>query len=127
MQRGEPACADKWLRAELACSQGADLILELPAVFSLRSAQFFFAHGAISILKACGCVNYICCGTETSDYDFMEAASAITTSESQLRLQDKLKQGQSYATACSELLPQLPLQSPNDILALEYSKALFRQ
>ena len=47
MQRGEPACADKWLRAELACSQGADLILELPAVFSLRSAQFF-AHGAIS-------------------------------------------------------------------------------
>lgn len=54
----------------------------------------------------------------------MEAASAITTSESQLRLQDKLKQGQSYAAACSELLPQLPLQSPNDILALEYSKAL---
>ncbi len=41
-----------------------------------------------------------------------------------MRLQDKLKQGQSYATACSELLPQLPLQSPNDILALEYSKAL---
>jgi len=123
MQRGEPACADKWLRAELACSQGADLILELPAVFSLRSAQFF-AHGAISILKACGCVNYICCGTETPNYDFMESASAITTSESQLCLQNKLKQGQSYAAACSELLPQLPLKSPNDILALEYSKAL---
>ena len=55
MQRGEPAFLDKWLRARLAVENGVDLVLELPAAFSLRSAEFF-ASGAVKILAATGVV-----------------------------------------------------------------------
>ena len=56
MQRGEPAVLSKWKRASCAVQGGADLVLELPCVFTLRSAEFF-AKGAVQLLAATGCVN----------------------------------------------------------------------
>ena len=130
MQRGEPAFLDKWTRARLAVANGADLVIELPAAFSLRSAQYF-AAGAVALLQACGCVSTLSCGTENPATDFAALASALTSSECSKLLQERLKRGLSYAAASEQVLQQLTgqdirLDTPNDILALEYSKALLR-
>lgn len=130
MQRGEPALLDKWTRARLAVDNGADLVIELPAAFSLRSAQYF-ASGAVALLQACGCVSTLSCGTENSATDFTALASALTSPKCSKLLQEKLQQGLSYAAASEQALQELTgkkiqLNTPNDILALEYSKALLK-
>lgn len=130
MQRGEPALLDKWTRARLAVDNGADLVIELPAAFSLRSAQYF-ASGAVALLQACGCVSTLSCGTENPATDFTALASSLTSPECSKLLQEKLQQGLSYAAASEQALQKLTgqriqLNTPNDILALEYSKALLK-
>lgn len=130
MQRGEPALLDKWTRARLAVDNGADLVIELPAAFSLRSAQYF-ASGAVALLQACGCVSTLSCGTENPATDFTALATALTSTECSKLLQEKLQQGLSYAAASEQALQELTgkkiqLNTPNDILALEYSKALLQ-
>ena len=130
MQRGEPALLDKWTRARLAVDNGADLVIELPAAFSLRSAQYF-ASGAVALLQACGCVSTLSCGTENPATDFNALASSLTSTECSKLLQEKLQQGLSYAAASEQALQKLTskkiqLNTPNDILALEYSKALLQ-
>lgn len=130
MQRGEPALLDKWTRARLAVDNGADLVIELPAAFSLRSAQYF-ASGAVALLQACGCVSTLSCGTENPATDFTALATALTSTECSKLLQEKLQQGISYAAASEQALQELTgkkmqLNTPNDILALEYSKALLK-
>ena len=127
MQRGEPAFMDKWQRARLAVENGVDLVLELPATFSLRSAEFF-ARGAVNILKATGCVTHLSCGAESPNTDFVKLASIITSEAFQKELQSLIKTGLPYASAYEKTLQALAgieaLNTPNDILALEYSKAL---
>ncbi len=124
MQRGEPAVLDKWQRAQLAMQGGADLVLELPCAFTLRSAEFF-ARGAVQLLAATGCCNTLCCGAETATADFAELARRATSSETQTKLRTLLKDGASYASAaCEALGSSYALTAPNDILALEYTKAL---
>ena len=127
MQRGEPAFMSKWQRARLAVENGVDLVLELPATFSLRSAEFF-ARGAVDILKATGCVTHLSCGAESPDTDFVKLASIITSEAFQKELQSLIKTGLPYAAAYEKTLQALTdakaLNTPNDILALEYSKAL---
>lgn len=130
MQRGEPALLDKWTRARLAVDNGADLVIELPAAFSLRSAQYF-ASGAVALLQACGCVSTLSCGTENPATEFTALATALTSTECSKLLQEKLQQGLSYAAASEQALQELTgkkiqLNTPNDILALEYSKALLK-
>lgn len=130
MQRGEPPLLDKWTRARLAVDNGADLVIELPAAFSLRSAQYF-ASGAVALLQACGCVSTLSCGTENPATDFTALATALTSTECSKLLQEKLQQGISYAAASEQALQKLTgkkiqLNTPNDILALEYSKALLK-
>lgn len=128
MQRGEPAFLDKWTRAKLAVDNGADLVIELPAVFSLRSAQYF-AAGATALLEACGCISHLSCGAETPDFDFPALSKLINSNTFQSALKENIKQGLSYAAAYEKTLQELTdtatrLHSPNDILALEYCKAL---
>ena len=140
MQRGEPACLDKWLRARLAVENGAALVLELPTNFSLRSAQFF-ASGGVQLLAATGCVNALACGVESPERDFVALANSIMSAKAQSRIKELLSQGKSYAVACAAVLAEAeqasaaassdnsvsgyaPLAKPNDILALEYTKAL---
>ena len=59
MQRGIPAIIDKWKRAEMAIKNGVDLVLELPLVYSISSAEHF-AFGSVSLLNSLGIVNTIC-------------------------------------------------------------------
>ena len=143
MQRGEPACLSKWLRARLAVENGAALVLELPTAFSLRSAQFF-ASGGVQLLAATGSVNMLSCGVESPELDFGALAQRITSDAAQGRIRSLLSQGKSYAAACAAVLSEAQqeagvtamqassnegkafagLTKPNDILALEYAKAL---
>ena len=143
MQRGEPACLSKWLRARLAVENGAALVLELPTAFSLRSAQFF-ASGGVQLLAATGSVNTLSCGVESPELDFGALAQRITSDAAQGRIRSLLSQGKSYAAACAAVLSEAQqeagvtamqassnegkdfagLTKPNDILALEYVKAL---
>ena len=143
MQRGEPACLSKGLRARLAVENGAALVLELPTAFSLRSAQFF-ASGGVQLLVATGSVNTLSCGVESPELDFGAFAQRITSDAAQGRIRSLLSQGKSYAAACAAVLGEAQqedgvtamqassnegkafagLTKPNDILALEYAKAL---
>ncbi len=128
MQRGEPAFLDKWTRARLAVQSGVDLVFELPCAFSLRSAQFF-AAGAVSLLEATGCVRCLACGAEHPEYDFTALAGTAASPAYRSLLRELLRAGRSYAAASAEALTRLgaaptPLELPNDILALEYAKAL---
>ena len=127
-QRGEPAFLDKWQRSRLAVENGVDLVIELPAAFSLRSAEYF-AKGAVDILSALGVISTLSCGAENPQFDFMAMAATITSSEFQQNLRLELSNCLSYAAACAKLLflnskEAKTLNTPNDILALEYSKAL---
>ena len=143
MQRGEPACLSKWLRARLAVENGAALVLELPTAFSLRSAQFF-ASGGVQLLAATGSVTTLSCGVESPELNFGALAQRITSDAAQGRIRSLLSQGKSYAAACAAVLGEAQqedgvtamqassnegkafagLTKPNDILALEYAKAL---
>ena len=126
MQRGEPAVLSKWQRASCAVQGGADLVLELPCVFTLRSAEFF-AKGAVQLLAATGCVNTLACGTEHPQSDFEAAASLACSAEAQARLRELLQNGLSYAQAWEKILgAHTAFRTPNDILALEYTKALLQ-
>ena len=126
MQRGEPAVLSKWKRASCAVQGGADLVLELPCVFTLRSAEFF-ATGAVQLLAATGCVNTLACGTEHPQSDFVAAARLACSAEAQARLRELLQSGLSYAQAWEKILgANTAFRTPNDILALEYTKALLQ-
>lgn len=126
MQRGEPAILSKWQRAAFAVQGGADLVLELGCAFTLRSAEFF-AKGAVQLLAATGCVNTLACGTEHPQSDFEAAASLACSAEAQARLRELLQNGLSYAQAWEKILgANTAFRTPNDILALEYTKALLQ-
>lgn len=138
VQRGDPALLDKYARTRAALSCGADLVLELPGCFATGSAEYF-ARGAISMLDHLGMVDYLCFGSECSDIQFLSQFADIFLEEPEQYkkiLLEKLKLGYSYPTARSNALiiayPQLAadisvVSSPNNILGIEYIKALHRR
>ena len=133
VQRGEPAVMDKFSRAQAAVLCGADLVLELPVCSACGSAEFF-AQGAVSILNALGCVDYLCFGSESADLASLRTIADILSDEPpayRQALKDALKTGVSFPKARETALrrvlsPDLSslLARPNDILAVEYLKAL---
>ena len=130
VQRGGPAFFSKWDRARAAVLCGADLVLELPAVWACAPAERF-AAGAVEILAGCGCVSMISCGSESGDsQQLRQAADAIREAETSPLVARLLKTGITYAAAREEAVRQLCggqtadlLRSPNNILAIEYLKA----
>lgn len=127
MQRGEPAILNKWQRAALAACGGVDLVLELPCAASLRSAQYF-AASAVQLLAATGCVNTLSCGVENPQLDFADAAQTASSAAAQSKLRSLLAEGLSYAQAWEKVLGAAnTFSAPNNILALEYTKALLAQ
>ena len=129
-QRGTPAVLDKWTRAGHAVDGGADLVLELPFVFACRSAQDF-ARGGVSLLMQLGVVSHLAFGTEAADIAPLErAAREIDTEKIQHRIAHGLSMGLSYATALSSALAEQLgieeriLRTPNNILGMEYLRAL---
>ncbi len=131
MQRGEPSILSPWVRAELAVRGGADLVLQLPATYSLRSAQYF-AQGAVQTLAATGCVSHLACGVESPAIDFWELAQRLESSTIQETIRQHMRNGESYARACAHALTEVAtgqgnnpsLGLPNDILALAYCQAI---
>ena len=130
VQRGGPAFFSKWDRARAAVKCGADLVLELPAVWSSAPAERF-AAGAVEILAGCGCVKTISCGSESGDAArLIQAAKAVREAENSPLVSQLLKTGITYAAAREQAVRQICgdqaadlLHSPNNILAIEYLKA----
>ena len=129
-QRGSPAILDKWTRAKLAVAGGADLVLELPFVAAVRSAQDF-ARGAIRLLESLGVVDTLAFGAEVADLPaLMSAAAAFDEKFFSQELRRLMAQGISYAAAVTKILAQVTrldeklLRQPNTILAVEYLRAL---
>lgn len=133
VQRGEPAIADKWARAEMALRQGVDLVLELPVLYATRSA-YWFARGGVETLMRTGIVTHISFGVETEDFDLLILTAkklAAETPAYQKELKKALKEGLSFPRARAHALygqsSQALLQSPNNVLALTYLQVLYEK
>lgn len=137
VQRGAPAIMPKHIRAEVALEAGVPLVLELPVCYACGSAEYF-AEGAISILEKLGFIDAICFGSECGDLNILERIASITADEpAEYRafLQEELKNGLSYPKARQNALKRytkdeeidLILSEPNNILGIEYIKALMRR
>lgn len=130
VQRGAPALFDKTRRAEAALRCGANLVLELPVPVCLSSAEGF-AGGGVEILgKFC---DYLAFGCETGNADSLtQAAEGLLSPEFPELLKTELARGISFPAARQTALEKLGanaslLSSPNDILAVEYCKAILSQ
>lgn len=135
VQRGAPAIADKFVRAEMALNGGADLVLELPVCAALGSAEFF-AWGAVSLLNSLGAVDFLCFGSESGDLAALDRTAGLLAEEPpeyRRALQAFLSAGLSFPAARDAALKKTAggssdgedlLSHPNDILGVEYLKAL---
>lgn len=134
VQRGEPACTDKYTRAQWALQAGADIVLELPSVFSNASAQLF-AEGAVRLLNATGVVTDLAFGCEQSSLQVLNDLLDIIVNEPpeyKACLKTHMKLGKSYPRARYDALQELQvpavmlqeLVKPNNILAIEYLRSL---
>ena len=132
VQRGAPAVMPKHLRAESALLSGASLILELPVCFATGSAEYF-AQGSISLLNRLGCIDSICFGSECGDLHLLKEIAQILADEPieyQTALRQALKDGASFPAARQKALNIYSdkyseiLALPNNILGIEYLKAL---
>lgn len=133
VQRGEPAVCSKWRRAEMALKCGADLVVELPVSWAVASAERF-AYGAVSVLNSMGCMDKLLFGCENADAESLfSAASLCLSQEYSEALKKYLSQGLSFPSAREKAVLSLSdertaeiLKTPNNILAVEYCKALLR-
>ena len=130
-QRGDVAIADKFSRAETAVKYGADLVLELPTVYACAPAETF-ARGAVQVLRGTGVLDSLCFGSETDDTELLKAAADIFEDERfKTELKANMESGDYYPKAVekaaetihSQKLAKL-LSTPNNILAVEYLRAL---
>ena len=133
LQRGEPALVDKWARAEMALQAGVDVVVELPLPWACSSAPDF-SRGAVQALAALG-VDSLCFGSESGEIeslqhcaDFLHDNNTFVTEKTA----ELLRQGVNYPQARAQILSELSpdtletsiLIEPNNILGIEYLKAL---
>lgn len=126
VQRGDIAIFDKFTRAKCALMTGAAIVVELPVCFSLANAERF-AAGAVSILNKSGIVSSIAFGAETDDLNELSRVADMmnaSKSNSNALFKANLKSGMSYPRALSNALGINGTLSPNNILAIEYLRAL---
>lgn len=128
-QRGEPAIIDKWSRAKLAISAGADLVVEIPYHFATQSADYF-SYAGITLLEQLK-VEQLIFGSESNNIDDL---TEIAKAELQNNQFDKLvkiysKFGYNYPTALALSLKDLTgkiIDTPNDILGITYIKTILK-
>jgi len=140
VQRGEPAIVDKWTRAKMAVDSGVDLVIELPFIYASQSAELF-AYGAVNTLDKLGIVNSLCFGSEIGNIDILKSISSVLVKEPDLYrsyLKNSLDNGNSFPKAREYALVEYfktsnfndwhsiknILTNPNNILAIEYLKAI---
>ena len=154
VQRGAPSVVDKFTKTKMALSCGADLVIELPLYYSLSSAEFF-AQGAVSILDKTGVIDHLCFGSECGNVALLNDIAKLLNDEPlnyKSILNSNLKSGMSFASAreaailsclkngmlsnneaCAsdeeskEAEISSLLSNPNNILALEYIRALLKR
>lgn len=133
-QRGIPAIMPKHERAEAALTAGADLVIELPVTYATGSAERF-AYGAVSLLHQLRCVDFLSFGCETNTIDALKGIAELLVNPPasfQNDLNHYLKEGYSYPRARQAVIDEYTdfnaslLETPNNILAIEYLKALLR-
>ena len=126
VQRGSPAVYSKFARAEAAARCGADLVLELPLPWALSSAEGF-ARGAVGLLGGLGVVTHLSFGSECGELEPLQrVAEALLDPLLGEDLRAELQAGIPFAARRVGALAEL-LQAPNNILAVEYLKAIFDQ
>ncbi len=144
VQRGEPAVVNKWARTRMALECGVDLVIELPLVYGIRSAEYF-AHGAIQLCNATGLINKIVFGSEIGEIEPLKKIAFILSNENeyfQKRLIIYLNKGYSFPKAREKALIDYlstnnstsiekeeicrVITEPNNILGIEYIKALYK-
>ena len=137
VQRGEPAIVDKWSRAKMAIDNGVDLVIELPYLSSVQTAELF-AYGSVRILEKLNVVDYIAFGSELGDLNILEEIANILVEEPyyyKKELKSNLSSGVSYPVSRNNAIKQYfsnvynteindILKNANNILAVEYLKAL---
>ena len=135
VQRGAPAIIDKYARTKMALSCGADLVIELPVLWATASAEYF-AMAGVTLFDKMRCVDGICFGAETDDLDALSMIADVLVCEPddyRTALASYLKSGMSFPMARSKALcdyfaiDSSILNEPNNILAIEYLKALKRR
>lgn len=137
-QRGSTSLIDKWSKTEAAIQSGIDLVIELPVLYATSSAENF-ADGAIKLLNSLKVVDYVSFGAETSDIEVLNRFADILYHEPKqykTMLSHELNKGLSFPKARENALLMYlndirkyanVLSSPNNILGIEYLKALKRQ
>lgn len=132
-QQGNIGIVDKFKRADMAIKCGADLVIELPTVFAVSSAEMF-ARGAVSILDKLNAIDYLVFGAECNDIDILDSISTKLVINNDIiynKITNELKNGISYAVARDNTLKSIltdieynEFSKPNNILAIEYIKSL---
>lgn len=135
VQRGDTAVLDKWTRAEIAIRNGFDLVIELPTIYSVSSAENF-ADGAIKILNSLGFVDYLVFGSEIGEIEPINNVASVLYKEPKelsTLINRQVRSGLSYPKArelalnmyfgTSNVFTSI-LNEPNNILGVEYVKAI---
>lgn len=143
VQRGQPALIDKWTRAKLAVLNGIDLVIELPAIYSISSAEFF-SFGAVSLLNRLNIVDSLCFGSECGNLELIYTiANTLQNPSNEYTdiLKKYISSGLPYFSARSKALSEITynnidinltnsitdiISSSNNILAIEYCKNLIK-
>ncbi len=138
VQRGEPSIVDKWTKAKMAIDNGVDLVIELPFVYSTQTAELF-AYGAVNILDKINVVDSLCFGTELGELEPLKELAQIFVDEPapyRAHLKHFLSLGFSFSVSRSMAIEQyfnlknsnnsIILKGSNNILAIEYLKALYK-
>ncbi len=127
VQRGECSIYSKWDRTKTALENGIDLVLELPTVYAVSTAQRF-AYASTSILEALGCVDELSFGSECGDINKLKELSVcIADKNVDSLIKEYLKSGETYAVSRMKAVEKIfgedlanELKMPNNILAVEY-------
>ena len=137
-QRGDVAIIDKSTRAECAVLCGVNLVLEIPFPYSMSSAEFF-AKSGVKIANSLGVIDYLSFGSEVGDIDLLtDVAKKMTSDEYNIALEKEIKsfvnKDVGYPEICEAVYKKTfsfnlekSFFTPNNILALEYLKALYTQ
>ncbi|WP_018249687.1 nucleotidyltransferase [Orenia marismortui] len=145
LQRGEPAIVNQWARTKMALNSGVDLLIQLPVTYSVRSAEHF-ALGAVKLLNSTGIVDSLCFGSELGISKILRDIAKLISDkpkELDLKIKKNMDQGISYPAARSKAISEYIkinsskfkvsasqamniLNNPNNILGLEYMKALIK-
>ena len=131
VQRGEPSIVNKWEKTKIALSSGFDMVIELPCIYSISSAENF-ANGAIKIANQIN-TSHLSFGSECGNIDSLEKVLSLISenqNEYDKKIKEKLAEGNSYPKAQEIVIDELfkndveKICLPNNILGLEYLKSI---